>query len=224
MLILSASLTKGAPVAFHLPAPLVRILGWNDIAQIVQHYAHIGAAYWFLKLRERLRAVVAQLHFTADPMLIGDMALRRFVVDTDTDFALRRAYSYRRSFGAQDCLPIVGFANPLTFSGILKDAVNRQNAGMIVESDVEARHLTATVMNAPEQGRPTIAAIGKEAGKRLERAAALTGHLAPDAHVVAAVVMNADVGEVLAALVAARALCFNPRQAGQAEHINQRTR
>lgn len=146
-------------------------------------------------------------------MLVRDMLLGGLVVNADPDLADRRTNSNTSSLGAAHPLGIVRLADPLHIPGIVEDRINRQHAGMIVIGDVKTCELAAVFEDPLKHIRPAIA-VREARRQRFERAASLAGHLAPHAHVLAAVVMDIDGGEILFASVTSRALAFHPRNMG----------
>ena len=122
----------------------------------------------------------------------------------------------RCSLGTDGDFPKIRLAAEHAALRIIDDITQGQHTGMVVIRDIEARDFASVFPNPSENPFPAVA-IPVQFGNRLKGPAALTGHLAPDAHVLAAVIVNIDAAEKLLCAIPMSATAVNPRNPRQAK-------
>ena len=90
---------------------------------------------------------------------------------------------------------------------------------MIVIGHVKAGNLQAEGADEIKELSPLLHGVSFQRGERFKRAAALTGHFTPDAHIGTAVIVNGDAGEVFTILIALCAFGVRPRHMEETERI-----
>ena len=90
---------------------------------------------------------------------------------------------------------------------------------MVVIGHIQTSDLQAEGANEVKELSPLLHSVNFQRGERFKRAAALTGHFTPDAHIGTAVIVNGDAGEVFTILIALCAFGVRPRNIGKAERV-----
>ena len=91
---------------------------------------------------------------------------------------------------------------------------------MIIIGHVKAGNLQAEGADEVKELSPLLHGVSFQRGERFKRAAALTGHFTPDAHIRTAVIVNGDAGEVFTILIALCAFGVRPQHMGKAKRVN----
>ena len=90
---------------------------------------------------------------------------------------------------------------------------------MVVIGHIQTSDLQAEGANEVKELSPLLHGVSFQRGERFKRAAALTGHFTPDAHIGTAVVVDGNAGKVFAILIALCAFGVRPRHMRETERI-----
>ena len=142
------------------------------------------------------------------------------IINADEYLALRASDLNACAFGADEAFPIVGLADVHSALRILRDFTDVQYTGMVVIGHVKAGDLQSKRADEVKELLPLFHSVGFQRGECFKGAAALTGHLAPYAHIGTAVVVDGNAGKVFAVLITLCAFGVRPRHMGKAKRVN----